>query len=695
MFHRGLEKEHGDHREYTEIGNRRLLRENTKKSLLAVAGLLLVVAWFYAPALDFGFIWDDPVWYGHALGKSWWEALQPTTDFQFYRPVSMLYVHLFWRADGTFAAPLLHWAQMGWHLLNVALAYAISRRLGMERSAAVVVAALVALYPFSYQAVAWAAPNQPMAAALQNGAWLTYLLGSRDWTLRLRSGQGLGIGDSRRARGVRHRQFYGLSLLLFGLALTVQESTVALAFIPLLIEIIMRLNTHNLQSPISNPQSLIPNLQSLIYPLLALVFGLVWVLVPKQAGITGLALDGRVGLYLLQGFVYPLLGRPGGYAAGFTLSPVVVGLLFVFTVGLLLALALRQGRGWLALFGLVWALLVIAPVVVGLRYSYASLAPRLLYGAAPGVALLWVSALWPRLPYGRRPWRLAGMLLLALIVLQSGWLLAILRQLYRAGTDHMSEMLGAVSVDDSRSLFINFPDRYARKRPPYPLGYWGLTLAPVVVELGDFAAVLTGNRPQTESRSLPWIDAEARANGPYQVDMRGVIVEPDELYELAAEQDGIYLSRYLPDGRFALEAAGSLEPKVARPCRLVLYGEVVCLQVVQVENMDDVLQVQLSWSTETPLPPHLTIFTHLGRPGEPPLSQADGDAWRGLLPLANWRPGDLIHEWRTLARPAAGEALQLQIGVYDRTTGERLRAATADGRPLADDAYVQAAGIED
>ena len=151
----------------------------------------------------------------------------------------------------------------------------------------------------------------------------------------------------------------------------------------------------------------------------------------------------------------------------------------------------------------------------------------------------------------------------------------------------------------------------------------------------------------------------------------------------------------MPDGRFALEAAGSLALQAAPPCQVAFYGEAVCLQAVQVENTGDVFQVQLSWSTGALLPPHLAIFTHLGRPGEPPLSQADGDAWRGMLPLAEWRPGDLIHEWRTLERPAAREVLYLQIGVYDRGTGERLRAVTVDGRPLADDAYVQRVGVEE
>ncbi len=49
-------------------------------------GLLLVTAWFYTPTLGFGFIWDDPLWFGRVIGKSLGELVKPMPDFQFYRP---------------------------------------------------------------------------------------------------------------------------------------------------------------------------------------------------------------------------------------------------------------------------------------------------------------------------------------------------------------------------------------------------------------------------------------------------------------------------------------------------------------------------------------------------------------------------------------------------------------------------------
>lgn len=52
---------------------------------LAMASLLLVVVWLYAPTLGFGFFWDDPLWFSRIVGKSLGELIQPTPDYQFYR----------------------------------------------------------------------------------------------------------------------------------------------------------------------------------------------------------------------------------------------------------------------------------------------------------------------------------------------------------------------------------------------------------------------------------------------------------------------------------------------------------------------------------------------------------------------------------------------------------------------------------
>jgi hypothetical protein len=218
-----------------------------------------------------------------------------------------------------------------------------------------------------------------------------------------------------------------------------------------------------------------------------------------------------------------------------------------------------------------------------------------------------------------------------------------------------------------------------------------MTLAPVVVDFEDFLAVLTGQTGATFSRAMPWLDKEARDGGPYSVDMRGVIVQPGELPEAASTTTAIYVTRYDPSGQYRLEEAGSLGPP-AGPCPLVQFGRSVCLHDVDVVEHADSYEVALVWSTSSRLPVDLTVFTHVGTPGRPPASQADGYAWRGALPLADWPPGKLIRDVRTLTKPDHGaEPTSLQVGVYDLVTGERLPAESLPGqrRRLPDGAWVQ------
>ncbi|GIK58822.1 MAG: hypothetical protein HND44_14580 [Chloroflexi bacterium] len=645
---------------------------------LALTAVLLATVLLYASSLAFGFIWDDPLWFGHALGKAWWQTLLPNADFQFYRPLTMLYFWLFHRADGTFAIETAHGFQLGFHLLNVALAFAIGRRLGLGRGVAVAVAALFAFYPMAYQAVAWAAPQQPLTAVWQNVAWLGYF-----WARPLPP-----LFPPRHSR-------WGLiaSFVFFILALTTQESSVTVAVVPLLYELLLRRSwaggrlsampadhrgteaQSSKRTPFVPSASLAdwlrPYTWALVYPVLAAGYVLVWLAVPRKAGITGVFFDGRNLAYVLQGFAFPLFGRPQGYAPGAVWPEWVVAVLALAMVAVLLGLAAWRGRGRVALFGFAWALAAVLPMLVGLGFAYVALAARLLYAPAMGICLLWGCALWPRA--GERRWvQVGSVLAMGLILLQSVWLLRQFEGVWRQGTDHLRAAVAALDeVGDGRYLFLNFPDRYAPTRPPYPVGYWGLTLAPVVVELADFQRVWTGRQAQTVSQAMPWLDQAERENGDYAVDMRGVIIQPDELATLAAEVDGVYVSRYGADGRWQWQYAGRLEPGAADGCPFALIGEDICLHEAQVVETVEGYEVTLVWSTAVPLPPHLTIFAHLGQPGQPPVAQADGDTWRGALPMANWPPGVRIVEQRTLPRTAQ-DGLSVQVGVYNWVDGQRV-----------------------
>ncbi len=625
---------------------------------VVVIATLLVALWLYAQSLDFGFIWDDPLWYGRVVGKTAGELIRPQPDYHFFRPALLLFNRLFAQADGTFTPSLMHAAQLAWHLLNVALLFAIGRRLGLPGRTAAAAGALFALNPWSFQAVAWAAPGQPLASALQSGAWLAYL------TARQRHNSG--------------RVAAATSLLLFFLALGVAESSVALAVLPALLEI----------GPGRKRRR-----RSLAFPLIALVYVLTWLTAPRQSGYTGLQFDPQVALYLAQGFIYPLLGRPGGYPPADAPSLGWLLPLAAFVIIALVAIAWRSGRGKVALIALAWALLGVTPALVGLDYSYVSLAARLMYSAAPGLALLWASGLLPcPTPITTHTGRLqqhVGMALLALIALQSILLLAGFSRMYRHGTDHLGDLVEATSAESGTIIVVNFPDRYTPKRPPYPLGYWGVTLAPVSVDLSAFSAVLTGARMQTNSYAMPWLDLAERQIGPYQIDLRGVITPPEEFYPLARQADAVFLSLARPDGSFELQRAGHIITST-NACQLAMFGDVVCLQAAQVEHRPGKLLLDLIWLSLAPAEPQDTIFAHVGEIGQPPTAQGDGDPWHGILPLAVWRPGDTIQEKRVISLPVTlpDTTLPIRVGVYNWVSNERYAAVAPDGSPISRDAFV-------
>jgi hypothetical protein len=179
--------------------------------------------------------------------------------------------------------------------------------------------------------------------------------------------------------------------------------------------------------------------------------------------------------------------------------------------------------------------------------------------------------------------------------------------------------------------------------------------------------------------------------------MRGVTAQPDELYRLAHDTSVVYLSRHAVDGSFLLQRAGTVRSASvvnssdsSRACQMAVFSRTVCLQEAQIERRADELLLTLTWLSLSQANTDDTIFAHLVPPYQPPVAQADGDAWRGLLPLRVWQPGDVIREQRTIPLPGHADSLdyEIRVGIYNRMSGERLLAQTPTGERLPDDAVI-------
>jgi hypothetical protein len=217
------------------------------------------------------------------------------------------------------------------------------------------------------------------------------------------------------------------------------------------------------------------------------------------------------------------------------------------------------------------------------------------------------------------------------------------------------------------------------------LGYWGLTLAPVVQDLSGFALAATGQSAEERSLSVFLTGAAAREHGPYQVDMRGADTPPSGVWAAARWAEAVYLTEYGLDGALRLQPVGAVRPLPAAPAPLgTLEGGAALLAGEVVQTSGASPRLELLWHASAPLTIDTTIFVHLWRDAVFEAG-ADGDSLGGLLPPAAWQPDGAVLDLRRLPDLAAPGEYEVRVGLYRRWDGTRLMAFGPDGQRLPED----------
>jgi len=100
----------------------------------------------------------------------------------------------------------------------------------------------------------------------------------------------------------------------------------------------------------------------------------------------------------------------------------------------------------------------------------------------------------------------------------------------------------------------------------------------------------------------------------------------------------------------------------------------------------ETIHLTLYWRADQPVTQSWTVFTHLLDGGEKIRAQQDGIPDQGRRPTTTWAPGEVIADSHRLQvdPTAPGGVDRLEIGLYDPTTGRRLRATNGDDRILLD-----------
>jgi hypothetical protein len=134
------------------------------------------------------------------------------------------------------------------------------------------------------------------------------------------------------------------------------------------------------------------------------------------------------------------------------------------------------------------------------------------------------------------------------------------------------------------------------------------------------------------------------------------------------------------------EAETSAE--IRHPLDLVL-GEDILLLGYSIANPEvaagDILQLTLFWQTSKPIEQRYKVFTHILDGRSHIVGQRDAEPVGGMRPTTTWQEGEMLADnYGVLVLPGTppGEH-QLEIGMYDLETGERL-PVSKDGEPLGD-----------
>ncbi|MGH2523710.1 MAG: hypothetical protein ACRDH2_14495, partial [Anaerolineales bacterium] len=389
-----------------------------------LAALILTL---YLPALRFGLIWDDPRYYQKVseqatLGQIFTSPQPPT--YQFYRPMAVLYAHLFLAPNGVVNAPLAHALQIAAHLL-VSLSLApVLRAFRFDAIHARLAALCFAIYPLSYYGVAWQQNQQP---------WVVLCLL-------------LALLAAHRFCESKSAVFLGLSLAAYATALLFQEGAAPFVFLFFW----LAWECREMQAR--------PAWWPLLHAGLVALYTLIWLTRPIQRGVTGQGFQPMVLAYFMQGLVFPVARSLSGWLADWPLAT----LFALFTgVWLLLSFGLwKWGARRAVLLGGAWAAVGLLPLWAGLSWDYAQSGARLFYPAAVGLAALWGGWMaWAFTAPGRRR-RIAGAITLVAVVGVSlhGWWQ--FQRLFQVGTQHLAHAAGELSASPNRHLlFVNFPDR--------------------------------------------------------------------------------------------------------------------------------------------------------------------------------------------------------------------------------------------
>ena len=650
----------------------------------ALTGILVVTILFilgiaiYRFALQLPLFWDDIFQFAWLDQAKLSQVLtSPVSGLNYFRPLAFLAWKALRLAAGRFDPFSLHLLNVLLHVLNACLlASCVARMLPERRALSGLTAGIIfLLFPFDFQAVA---PVNSLMHPLH-----TALILAGVWTFLL--------SDAPRRGGLRF-----LSALLAGAAILAHENG---ALAPLLITL-----TALCRTPRKPLKRIVLDVAP--YWIAALIFIVLWRSAPRSGD--PLTLNGLFSLtesrtqnaaYFLQAFAFPVswLAAPLKLALNLHNDSLAIAIVSLPVVALWAGLAIHARRGTAAAWSVGWFALGAAPAILMLPFSYTLESPRLVYLASVGAAVFWalpLSYLWPTPLKNALNLGIAG----AVVIASSTWgglyiqrRAALYTQLGEAITQVHSELeLNPTCAQDHRgtTLLVNYPDWFFVAQSEYLVGHDGLTTLSTGETMGDLYSINFGQMRTFSTTSLPDIQpagAVYKSMGePHTLEsLQTLLRQNGPVLVNAAQQKGVEM-------RFAGCLLAQHQPAPAT-YQAKLGDELVLRSIaLHTAAQQDDLRVTLDWQVLAPTARDTTIFVQVLDANGALAAQADGYPLLRTSPPRLWQTGDVWRDVRTLHLPATlmQGGYRILVGAYLTDGGQRLAASDAQGKRLADDAYV-------
>jgi len=636
--------------------------------VVIVLGLVAVA--LYWPTLQMPLIYDDLLHIRITKSLDWLSVWLPAQAFGFYRPLTFFPLLIIKQLFGHYPAELLHGLNTLQHAANVVLLATLSWRLWHKLRWAAASGLLLALFPFSYQAVAVYGHNvHPTTSGLLLLALHTYL-----YAIRSKN---------------RSAIWWIFTGILFLFSLLSHETAVLFGAFAALVQWNDEGHLPNLD--LKMPGRTVGSLFKqpwFIFLLLGALYAVFYQFLPlsraPQASFAGGALWFKF-LYVLQAAAYPLawFGKLLPANPGLTNGLVFLGLAAMLGLTAWSArqvfnrLPLLLGWGWWGLASLI--------IVLTLPAGYLLHGPRLLYLSSVGLALLWPVLLEPiyRLSkIGRLLWVVAlG------FVLVTSWLFVRDRLEEYAMLTSPVDVVATVMEERPAGegvLLVNLPDWLAPATNTYPIG------VELVAMLGDYLFVeeLIEENLQLERPVMNVTVPDLLAGQDYTYGIHDRNQDPMIEASWAQEGSHVFIVDYAERGPETRYVGGF--NRQAGGGTLATFGPYELLAAAA-GDCNGTITLETSWrlasdgDSKVMISPTTSLFVQLLSDDGLLVSQADGPPL-GLRPdLIHIRPAWQIFDRREFL-PGNDQASTILLGAYDYVSGQRYPATDAEKSPLPNDA---------